>query len=172
MISNLLLADQLGRRPFAAVVKEFISTVDTDSDGKISLPEYIADVMDADWEAVPSNRESCPSCNHSWLDKYGISTARMDAPNVSPRWSGGGRQIRQPGEASTNRQFAGSAMESQSGEYPKGGAHNWKFGKCSDPSAAKARAARPPRNSASVTRAASISTSFQSVPNAATMNSD
>eukprot|EP01064_Diplonema_japonicum_P029404 TRINITY_DN4750_c0_g1_i1.p1 TRINITY_DN4750_c0_g1~~TRINITY_DN4750_c0_g1_i1.p1 ORF type:complete len:170 (+),score=10.95 TRINITY_DN4750_c0_g1_i1:66-512(+) len=95
-------------------------------------------------------RKRCPHCDFSWLDKYGKNecpkccqpltvgsapgsrgswaTSAHSAQQISGRTAGARIQ---PGEASTYKQSAGSAMESSSGSCPKGGAHNWKFGKCS-----------------------------------------
>jgi len=73
-----------------------------------------------------SGRKECPTCGHQWLDKHNKPECpKCLAPlgNVAAK--------RAPGEASTNKQSAGSAMESESGECPKGGPHTWKFGKCS-----------------------------------------
>ena len=76
--------------------------------------------------AAADARKSCPSCGHSWLDKYG----KDECPKcLSPLGGGGGK--RAPGEASTHKASAGSAMESSSGDCTKGGPHTWKFGKCS-----------------------------------------
>eukprot|EP01059_Diplonema_ambulator_P003105 TRINITY_DN1274_c0_g1_i1.p1 TRINITY_DN1274_c0_g1~~TRINITY_DN1274_c0_g1_i1.p1 ORF type:complete len:151 (+),score=1.69 TRINITY_DN1274_c0_g1_i1:86-538(+) len=95
-------------------------------------------------------RKRCPHCDFSWLDKYGKNECPKccqplttgHAPGSRPSWStsaysssqvsGNTAQHRiQPGEASTYKQSASSAMESQSGSCSKGGAHTWKFGKCS-----------------------------------------
>ena len=98
---------------------------------------------------MPEVRKRCPHCDFSWLDKYGKNECpKCIQPLVSTGgggragWDGGayssqvvsgrtaGARI-QPGEASTYKQSAGSAMESVSGQCPKGGPHLWKFGKCS-----------------------------------------
>jgi hypothetical protein len=75
-----------------------------------------------------AGRRSCPTCGHSWVDKYG----KNECPKcLSPLAPEDAAPKRAPGEAATNKQAAGSAMESESGECAKGGAHTWKFGKCS-----------------------------------------
>eukprot|EP01061_Rhynchopus_euleeides_P017412 TRINITY_DN2895_c0_g1_i1.p2 TRINITY_DN2895_c0_g1~~TRINITY_DN2895_c0_g1_i1.p2 ORF type:complete len:152 (+),score=35.35 TRINITY_DN2895_c0_g1_i1:64-519(+) len=98
---------------------------------------------------MPEVRKRCPHCDFSWLDKYGKNECpKCIQPLVSePRgsrgvWDGGNYSSQvvsgrtagarlQPGEASTFKQSASSAMESHSGQCPRGGAHSWKFGKCS-----------------------------------------
>lgn len=73
-------------------------------------------------------RRSCPTCGHSWLDKYG----KNECPKcLSPLGFAGLAPQRLPGEASTYKLDPGSAMESESGTCPRGGMHTWKFGKCS-----------------------------------------
>lgn len=73
-------------------------------------------------------RKKCPTCEFSWLDKYG----RNECPKcLQPLGGAGGAARRAPGEVSTFKQNPASAMESESGSCPKGGAHLWKFGKCS-----------------------------------------
>ena len=73
-------------------------------------------------------RKTCPTCAHSWLDKYG----KKECPKcLKPLPEGKATPKRAPGEASTYKQSASSAMESSSGECPKGGPCTWKFGKCS-----------------------------------------
>jgi len=118
-----LLTHQLGREASDSAVKGFIDEADKDKDGKISLPEYIASMMGADWEAVPSNRKNCPTCGHKWLDAHG----KDECPKCLAPLSGGKAR----GGNCGNGQSAGSAMESSSGDCSKGGAHTWKFGKCS-----------------------------------------
>lgn len=72
-------------------------------------------------------RKTCPTCAHSWLDKYG----KPECPKcLAPLGAGAGVAKRAPGEASTFKASAGSAMESASGDCPKGGQHTWKYGKC------------------------------------------
>ena len=72
-------------------------------------------------------RRSCDTCGHSWIDKYG----KDECPKCLTPLSAVGYK-RAPGEASTNKQSAASAMESASGVCPKDGEpHTWKFGKCS-----------------------------------------
>jgi len=78
-------------------------------------------------EHVTSRRKRCPSCNHSWLDKYG----KDECPKCLRQLSGATHQRRQVGEPSTYKQAAGSAMESNFGSCPEGGLHSFKFGKCS-----------------------------------------
>lgn len=72
-------------------------------------------------------RRSCPYCGHHWLDKYG----KDECPKCLNPLSAGGAVPRMPGEAVTNKQCASSAMESEFGKCPKGGAHTFRFGKCS-----------------------------------------
>jgi hypothetical protein len=67
-----------------------------------------------------SSRKECPTCGHSWLDKGG----KNECPKCLSPLTGGGAK-RAPGEASTSKQSASSAMESESGECPKGGPHTW-----------------------------------------------
>jgi len=77
---------------------------------------------------MPEVRKTCPTCAHSWVDKYD----KNECPKcLSPLHGGGEQAKRAPGEPVTNKQAAGSAMESESGQCSKGGAHTWKFGKCS-----------------------------------------
>jgi len=72
-------------------------------------------------------RRSCPYCGHSWLDKYG----KDECPKCLNPLSAAGAVPRAPGEATSNKLSAASAMESESGKCPKGGAHTFRFGKCS-----------------------------------------
>ena len=72
------------------------------------------------------SRKECGTCGHSWLDKHG----KNECPKCLAPLAGGGGAKRAPGESSTYKASAGSAMESESGECPKGGPHTWKFGKC------------------------------------------
>ena len=77
---------------------------------------------------MPETRRECSTCGHSWLDKHG----KDECPKcLTPLSGGGGGAKRAPGEASTHKASAGSAMESESGTCSKGGPHQWKFGKCS-----------------------------------------
>eukprot|EP01060_Flectonema_neradi_P036775 TRINITY_DN718_c1_g1_i1.p3 TRINITY_DN718_c1_g1~~TRINITY_DN718_c1_g1_i1.p3 ORF type:complete len:113 (+),score=19.27 TRINITY_DN718_c1_g1_i1:63-401(+) len=99
---------------------------------------------------MPEVRKECPHCSFRWLDKYGKNECPKciqplhtgHAPGSRGTWSTGthnmvptsnlhGGARLQPGEASTYKQKASSAMESQSGGCSKGGNHMWKFGKCS-----------------------------------------
>ena len=87
---------------------------------------------------MPEVRKTCPTCAHSWVDKYD----KNECPKcLSPLHGGGEQAKRAPGEPVTNKQAAGSAMESESGQCSKGGAHTWKFGKCGH----LLRHAAPPR---------------------------
>lgn len=73
-------------------------------------------------------RKQCSTCAYSWLDKYG----KNECPKcLAPLVGGGAVAKRAPGEASTFKAKASDAGESESGDCPKGGAHSWKFGKCS-----------------------------------------
>ena len=140
---------------FVAKLMEF----DSDGDGKISRDEfstamyakvfhgYFADDPKTVLEDVEETlrrimsatskggnaRKTCPTCAHSWLDKHG----KDECPKcLTPLSGGGGGAKRAPGEASTHKASAGSAMESESGTCSKGGPHQWKFGKCSKVAAA------------------------------------
>ncbi|PNW71518.1 hypothetical protein CHLRE_16g657650v5 [Chlamydomonas reinhardtii] len=73
-------------------------------------------------------RKECPTCGYGWLDKYG----KNECPKcLNPLVGGGAVPKRAPGEASTFKSRASDAGESVSGDCSKGGAHTWKFGKCS-----------------------------------------
>ena len=72
-------------------------------------------------------RKQCDVCLHSWVDKHG----KDECPKCLSPLSMGGQYRRAPGEASTFKLKPGDAMESASGSCPRGGAHRWKFGKCS-----------------------------------------
>eukprot|EP00656_Telonema_subtile_P017755 TRINITY_DN1956_c0_g1_i1.p1 TRINITY_DN1956_c0_g1~~TRINITY_DN1956_c0_g1_i1.p1 ORF type:complete len:330 (-),score=77.91 TRINITY_DN1956_c0_g1_i1:81-1070(-) len=125
-----LLQHQLGKPPAVNEIESFLKTCDKNGDGKISLDEYIKAVVGAPVQVDKSaNRRKCPTCGHGWLDKYG----KDECPKCLAPMSGGGQQRRQVGEASTNKQSAGSAMEVESGSCKKndGGPHKFKFGKCS-----------------------------------------
>ena len=78
---------------------------------------------------MPDERKECNTCGHRWLDKYG----KDECPKCLAPLSGAGHPPRQVGEASTYKQSAGSAMESEFGVCPKnnGGPCSFKFGKCS-----------------------------------------
>ncbi|CAG9464437.1 unnamed protein product [Pedinophyceae sp. YPF-701] len=76
----------------------------------------------------PEVRKTCPVCHYNWLDKYG----KDECPKCLSKLSAGGSMSRAPGDVSKyEKRAASDAMESQSGECPKGGPHHWKFGKCS-----------------------------------------
>ncbi|PNH10316.1 hypothetical protein TSOC_002957 [Tetrabaena socialis] len=78
--------------------------------------------------ATKEVRKQCPTCNYGWLDKYG----KNECPKcLAPLVGGGVVPKRAPGEVSTFKAKASDAGESTSGECSKGGAHTWKFGKCS-----------------------------------------
>ena len=85
------------------------------------------------------SRKTCPTCAYSWVDAHG----KDECPKCLAKLSAQGGAKRAVGEASTYKQAAGSAMESASGECLKGGAHTFKFGKCSSapPHASNARPA-------------------------------
>ena len=76
---------------------------------------------------MSATKRTCDTCGHSWLDKY----HKDECPKCLQPLSSPEGMKRAPGEASTYKEAAGSAMESASGECPKGGMHTWKFGKCS-----------------------------------------
>ena len=83
---------------------------------------------------ITGNRRECPTCMHSWIDKYGknecpkcLQPLRPDTPGIPKE---GGYGPREPGEAATYKMPAGSTMQSEKGECPKGGPHTFKFGKC------------------------------------------
>ena len=60
------------------------------------------------------------------MDEHG----KNECPKcLSPLYGDDAGAKRAPGEPVTNKQAASSAMESESGECSKGGAHTWKFGK-------------------------------------------
>mmetsp|Transcript_25328 Transcript_25328/g.42445 ORF Transcript_25328/g.42445 Transcript_25328/m.42445 type:complete len:231 (+) Transcript_25328:463-1155(+) len=74
----------------------------------------------------PEIRKSCPTCTFCWMDKYRKNEcpkclSPLDVPHPK----------RLPGEASTYKRSPNDALESQSGACPKGGAHLWRFGRCS-----------------------------------------
>eukprot|EP01062_Namystynia_karyoxenos_P074262 TRINITY_DN71137_c0_g1_i1.p1 TRINITY_DN71137_c0_g1~~TRINITY_DN71137_c0_g1_i1.p1 ORF type:complete len:115 (+),score=26.40 TRINITY_DN71137_c0_g1_i1:60-404(+) len=91
---------------------------------------------------MPEVRKQCPHCDYRWLDKYGknecpkcIQPLWEDSRTTRPMWNvktdyGYGSRL-QPGEVSTNKRKPSDACESSSGNCKKGGAHMWKFGKCS-----------------------------------------
>ena len=120
---------------------------------------------------MPEVRKECQHCGFRWLDKYGknecpkccqpLSTGH--ASHARGSWDGGsysaqpvsGSSVQpriQPGEVSTYKQSAGSAMESQSGSCAKGGAHTWKFGKCSKCGKGEGYSASTPTYTAPVPR--------------------
>mmetsp|Transcript_21865 Transcript_21865/g.57559 ORF Transcript_21865/g.57559 Transcript_21865/m.57559 type:complete len:114 (+) Transcript_21865:24-365(+) len=73
-------------------------------------------------------KKHCPTCAYEWLDEH----SKNECPKcLSPLGGATAATKRAPGEASTHKQAASSAMESESGCCPSGGAHTWKFGKCS-----------------------------------------
>ncbi|KAL1498975.1 hypothetical protein AB1Y20_013495 [Prymnesium parvum] len=128
-----ILTDPKGGQPLTREqAKDVIARFDTNHDGVLDKEEFcnaIASDMSKMWkstdQAGSGNRKSCPTCGHQWLDAHG----KPECPKcLSPL--GGAPPKRMPGEASTMKQSASSAMESESGTCPKGGAHHWKFGKC------------------------------------------
>jgi len=75
-----------------------------------------------------TNREmkrTCPTCTFSWMDHYRKNECPkcLEKLDTTPR--------RQPGEVSTFKRAPSDALESHSGVCSKGGAHAWKFGRCS-----------------------------------------
>jgi hypothetical protein len=99
--------------------KEFDDTV-TQLNKVASAPPPQATPRGESGSSSSSSRKECPTCGHSWLDKGG----KNECPKCLSPLTGGGAK-RAPGEASTSKQSASSAMESESGECPKGGPHTW-----------------------------------------------
>jgi len=124
-----LFKHQLKRDPSPQELIDFIAALDTNHDDKVELDEYIKYVVGGrEWTVChESNRMQCPTCGHRWLDKYG----KDECPKCLAKISTAGKSRLAPGESSSHKQNAASAMESSSGECPKGGPHLWKFGKCS-----------------------------------------
>ena len=134
-----ILTDPAGGNPLTLEQAEaFIARFDTNHDGVLDRDEFVQAVA-SDMSLLGigkggggggggGNRRTCPTCAHSWIDKYG----KNECPKcLAPLTGGEAAHKRAPGEASTAKQAAGSAMESESGQCSKGGAHTWKFGKCS-----------------------------------------
>jgi len=73
-------------------------------------------------------RMQCPGCGHRWLDKHHKDECpKCLVPLSTPDWQ---RNRRLPGEVSTYKHTASSAMESCSGLCPRGGQHHWRLGRC------------------------------------------
>lgn len=73
-------------------------------------------------------RRTCHRCAHRWLDKYAKDECpKCLTPLSLPAWQ---LNRRLPGEAATFKERPDSAMESTSGSCPHGGAHHWRFGRC------------------------------------------
>ena len=73
---------------------------------------------------MPDTRKHCPMCSHTWLDHYG----RDECPKCL--WVLSKPLRRALGEVGSTKWNPLDAMESESGECPKGGPHRWRFGKC------------------------------------------
>merc|ERR1712216_324834 len=126
--------DKISRSEFAAALRGRVLTAFFPGQGEMSLQVELMQAIECLGVGGGSgggggggSKRSCPTCGHSWLDKYG----KLECPKCLSPLGGGGTTKRAPGEASTHKASASSAMESASGECPKGGQHTWKFGKCS-----------------------------------------
>lgn len=72
----------------------------------------------------PPMKKQCPTCSFSWIDKY----RKNECPKCLCLLTAPAK--RAPGEVSTNKKKPGDALEWESGECSRGGAHAWKFGRC------------------------------------------
>uniref|UniRef100_A0A7S0QX86 Uncharacterized protein n=1 Tax=Pyramimonas obovata TaxID=1411642 RepID=A0A7S0QX86_9CHLO len=72
----------------------------------------------------PPIKKQCPTCAFNWIDKY----RKNECPKCNCLLTAPPK--RAPGEVSTHKKKPGDALESQSGECSRGGAHAWKFGRC------------------------------------------
>lgn len=89
------------------------------------------------WRPPPiragERRKTCPVCAFSWLDRWKKDECPkcLNSLSHSSRLASGGGARRVPGEVSTFKQPPSSAMEYLSGQCKWGGAHLWRFGRCS-----------------------------------------
>jgi DNA-directed RNA polymerase subunit RPC12/RpoP len=87
------------------------------------------EMIENDTHGYKERTRECPSCGHRWLDKWRKDECPKCLKELStPDWR---RARRLPGEVSTYKEPPGSAMESEYGVCKRGGAHSWRFGRCS-----------------------------------------
>jgi len=151
-LKKILMNNKTGSAFSEDEVNKVMQKFDENGDGKLSMEEFaaymansakkpggisalggmssrklMADAVDDPMsKPLPKGWKRCPHCVYEWQDKHG----KDECPKCLKPLSAV-RTSRLPGEASLHKADAASAMESDKGECPKGGAHHFKFGKCS-----------------------------------------